>query len=700
MSDKLKKSIGRIAESRPLGWIANLPPIAWLVRRVARNIAKRHLAQAIAEEAETARAAVIGLDATLQQIVYDVVTALGYAGAMVATYEQGDALPVRAFYVDPNLATAEQIQRWEEEVSKYTTRPVSITDPAVARVYVYQDECKQNLSVRAVRGGKPVISNDLYDLFTPVAPPASRPIIRGIQDALGIQQVIAVPFFLETQVNGKLEREVVGNLFAAKRGEISAQDKLILSAFGRQAAAAIESERRRIQIQISQEIVFELQAQMQDEQKILQRIVDGLVFDLGYPGAMVATYEPDDSLPVRAFRVDPALASEEQIRKWEQEVSQYSVHQVSITDPEIARVFVYMDAYKNNLSVRAFKAGGIVISNDLFDLFTPIAPLASKPVVKGIQQALGIQQVIAVPFFMESFSGASVRREIVGNLFAATRSRQFSGGEIEMLKAFGQQAAAGIRNARLYRQVEERRQVAQIFGKMAFSAAASVHALRNHIGAFQVHLNLIRSLPPEQRDQILALSDKIMDRLAEATRILDSLHEPWQATVEMPTDINACVRKAMSRVIQDEEEIRVKEGIVVHAVLADGLPPINTVPDMLIEAFRVLIKNALEAVREKGKGGEIKIETRLGQGPYVEATVSDTGIGIKPMHLSKVFELRWSTKGEAGMGFGLFWTKEYIEGLGGSIRVESVWEEGSTFYVRLPIQSQSREHPVPGPSAA
>ncbi len=691
MKERLKKGIGRLAESRLVGWIANLPPISWLVRSMARSLAERHLAEAHVEEAETSRAAVIGLDATLQQIVYDVVTALGYAGAMVATYEQGDALPVRALYVDPNLATEEQIRRWEEEVSRYSTRPISITDPAIARVYVYQDECRQNLSVRAVKAGKPVISDDLYDLFTPVAPPASRPVIRGIQDALGIQQVIAVPFFLETQVDGKIEREIVGNLFAAKRGEISAQDKLILSAFGRQAAAAIESERRRLQIQISQEIVFEMQAKMQDEQQILQRIVDGVVFDLGYPGAMVATYEPDDSLPVRAFRVDPALASEEQIRRWEQEVSQYSVHQVSITDPEIARVFVYVDAYKNNLSVRAFKAGGIVISNDLFDLFTPVAPLASRPIVKGIQQALGIQQVIAVPFFMESFSGASLRREIVGNLFAATRSRRFSAGEIELLKAFGQQAAAGIRNARLYRQVEERRQVAQIFGKMAFSAAASVHALRNHIGAFQVHLNLIRSLPPEQRDQILTLSDKIMDRLTEATKILDSLHEPWQMTVDMPTDINACVRKAMSRVIQDEEEIRVKEGIVVHAVLADNLPPIKTVPDMLIEAFRVLIKNALEAIREKGKGGEIKIETRLGPGPHIEAIVSDTGIGIQPMNLSKIFELRWSTKGGAGMGFGLFWTKEYIEGLGGSIRAESVWEEGTTFYIRLPFYIQPEE---------
>lgn len=683
-TSKLKKLVGSLVSSRLVGWIVNFPPIAWVARAVGRSIARRQIGQAPVEESLIDQVTGVGLEATIQQIVHDVVTALGYAGAMVATYEQGDSLPVRALYVDPSLATEEQIHKWEKEVSRYSERLVSITDPAIARVFVYQSEYKNNLSVRAFRADRPVISNDLYDLFTPIAPLASRPVVKGIQQALGIQQVIAVPFFLETSADSQMEREIVGNLFAVKRGEISRQDELILSAFGRQAAAAIESERRRLHIQVAQEIVFEMQSRLQHEEQILQRIAEGVVSDLGYVGAMVATYEPDDSLPVRAFYVDPNLATLEQIHQWEREVSQYSAHVVSITDPDIARVFVYEDEYRNNLSVRAFRAGGMVVSDELYDLFTPIAPLASRPVVKGIQQALDIQQVIAVPFFLETFAGAQLTREIIGNLFAATRSKKFSGGDIELLKAFGQQAAAGIRNARLYRQVEERRQVAQVFGKMAFSAAASVHALRNHIGAFQMHLSLIRSLPPDQRDEILTLSDKIVERLDEATEILDHLHEPWRATLEVLTDVNTCIRMALGRVIQDEEEIRVQEEIVVHAVLAEGLPAIKTSPDMLIEAFRVLIKNSLEAMREKGKGGELKIESRLGHNTVVEVLISDTGIGVKPMNLSKIFEMQWSTKKGAGMGFGLFWTKEYVEGVGGSIKVESIWEEGATFLVSLP----------------
>ena len=682
-STRLKKLVGQFTSSRPVGWVANLPPVAWVARAVTRTLVKRQIGKLSTEEAPVERIVGVGLEATLQQIVRDVVEALGYAGAMVATYEQGDSLPVRAFYVAPSLATREQIHRWEAEISKYSEQPVSITNPDIARVFVYRDEYKDNLSVRAFKAGGPVISADLYDLFTPIAPPASKPVVKGIQQALDIQQVIAVPFFLETFIDGQPEREIVGNLFAAKQGLISKQDRLVLSAFGRQAAAAIESERRRLHIQVAQDIVFEMQSSLRDEEQVLQQIAEGVVSDLGYVGAMVATFEPDDSLPVRAFYVAPRFATREQIRKWETEVSKYSEQPVSITDPDIARVFVYRDEYRHNLSVRAFKAGGPVTSADLYDLFTPIAPPASRPVVRGIQQALGIQQVIAVPFFLTALIDGRPQREIVGNLFAATRSKKLGGGEIELLKAFAQQAAAGIRNAQLYRKAEERRQVAQVFGKMAFSVAAFVHTLRNHIGAFQAHLHLVQVAPPERRDDILALSDKMLDRLDEAADILDHLHEPWREAPDVPTDVNACLNQAVRQVLRNRDELEAKEGITVHLTLSDNLPPVKTAPDMLAEAFRVLIKNAVEAIQEKGGGGELRVESRLSGSSVVEVSFSDTGMGIRPENLGKVFELQWSTK-ETGMGFGLFWTKEYVEGLGGSIRVESIWQKESTFRVRLP----------------
>lgn len=688
-TSKPRQFRSRLLRSRLLSWLANLPPIAKLTSVLVRTWGRRQFDRAPGlPEVRAERVAAIGLEATLQGIAEDVVEALDYVGAMVATYEAGDALPVRAFYVAPDIATPEKIRQWEEQITNIAGEPMSITDPDIARVYVHQKKYENNLSVQAAQAGKHVVSDELYDLFTPIAPSASRPAVNGIQEALGIQQVIAVPFFLKTSTGDESDLELVGNLFAAKRGEISEQDTRILQAFARQAATAIESERQRLQIEAAQTLVFSMQAGMQDEGKILAQIAQGVVSDLGYAGAMVATFELDGSLPVRALYVDPSIATLEEISQWEKQITELAGEPMSITDPDIARVFVYQEEYKDNLSVKAAQAGEPVVSSELYDLFAPVAPPASRPSVRGIQDALDIQQVIAVPFFLGTLTDGKPSRELIGNLFAATRSRSFTAGEIELLKAFGQQAAAGIRNARLYRMAEERRQAAQIFGTMAFSAAASVHALRNHIGAFRGHFELLgmEQLTPDLRQQLLASNPRIRARLDEAADILDKLHEPWhQSTDNRPVDVNFYVDRAIDKIITDRNAIQTLENIQVQVELADNLPQVRTSPDMLTEAFKVLIKNAVEAIREKGQGGKLEIKSYLDDDSLIRVSIRDTGAGIRPENVSKIFEMRWTSKKE-GMGFGLFWTKDYIEGIGGSIKVQSEWGEGTTFQISFPAE--------------
>lgn len=692
----------QVLNSRFLGWLMNLPPVAWLARGLMRQWFEQRARQRPIVVATVERAAASNLEATLQGIVQDVVNVLGYAGAMVATYEQGDSLPVRAIYVDPHIVSADDLHQWELSISGIAGHPVSITDPDVARVYVYDAACAGNLSVKAVTSGGPVTSDDLYDLFTPIAPPASRPFVEGIQQAMDVQQVIAVPFFLEAsdgQEGGV--RELVGNLFAAKRARISTQDILVLSAFGRQAAAAIGSERRRLQIEIANELIFRVQTSLKDESRILEWVVQGVVNDLGYVGAMVAPYEPDGSLPAYALHIDPGVATEEDIHRWENEISQAAARLIRIGDPSVAKVYVDQEEYQENLSVQAARAGKPVISNDLYDLFTPIVPPAARGIVHTIQQALGIQQVIAVPFFLEKFPDQATPAEaaelqpptleLVGNLFAATRSQQFNRSEIDLLQAFGVQTAAGIRNARLYRKAEERQHAAQMFGRMAFSAATAVHAMRNHVGVVRLHLDLLERMSPEEVRMQLQRNDQIKERLDQVSHILDTLREPWQQISDEAVDVNDCLTHAVNRSIAEPD----RERVIVKLALADRPLKIETSADMLTEAFKVLIKNAFDAVRDKWgtppgaqgafPGGRLHIQSRLDGLTRIEVLISDNGAGIKPENLSRVFEIGWSTK-RVGMGFGLFWAKDYFEGLGGSITVESVENQGTTFVVRLPYQ--------------
>lgn len=116
------------------------------------------------------------------------------------------------------------------------------------------------------------------------------------------------------------------------------------------------------------------------------------------------------------------------------------------------------------------------------------------------------------------------------------------------------------------------------------------------------------------------------------------------------------------------------------------------------EIFLNLILNAVEAIGTKGKiAFEIKYQKEDG---VIEIWCSDTGRGIPPEHVDKVFDPFFTTRHEA-VGLGLFVTKQIVYRYGGSIRAESQVNEGSLFLIQLPCSVEkspvcgSEEEPAP-----
>lgn len=603
------------------------------------------------------------LQKNLQSMVDNVVDALGCVGAIMATLEPDNSLLIRAYTLYISSAFIEQMA---------DTFGPNLLSPQMA-IKLDDVNHQDNLAIQAIQGKgkhpeKFLTSDRLYDIFRPNI---EETVADQAQQLAEIKQVIAVPLFWED------EDEVVGGLFVAAKQEFSLRDIDFLTAFSRQATMAIQMQRRLAEIEALERVILSLQTSITDETQTLQIIVDAVVQKLGYAGAMVATLEADRALPVRAYCID---LSPEILHKLEQKAG------LTLLGPKSV-VHIGDEKFKDNLAIRAVKGTGgrpekFVVSNQLYDLLRPIV---TKELSDLAQRLIHIKQVIAVPFFLEN--------EVVGNLFVATRKPRFTGREKELLATFGQQGAVGIRNARLYKKAEERRQIAQMFGKMAFSATANIHALRNHISAFQAYIrvmDLTTELSTEQRQELLEISPNILDHLNKASDILDSLHEPWRQAPDIPTNVNNCLnwaaRKVFSKIIIDTEkkEIDTGAGVILHRSLANRLPFVHTSPDMLIEAFKVLIENAVDAIKEHPNGHDIWLESRLGQGSTIEVIIRDSGTGIKPEDLNQIFELGWSNKKGQGMGFGLFWTKDYIEGLGGTINVDSVWGKGTTFFITLP----------------
>ncbi len=122
-----------------------------------------------------------------------------------------------------------------------------------------------------------------------------------------------------------------------------------------------------------------------------------------------------------------------------------------------------------------------------------------------------------------------------------------------------------------------------------------------------------------------------------------------------------------------------------YACRCDALPMVSGDPVALESIFGNLITNAINYTPEEG---DIQVTAEVENGSVV-VRVADTGFGIEARHLSKIFDKFYRVKTAktrfiTGTGLGLSIVKGLVDGLGGTIDVKSVPDEGSTFTVRLP----------------
>lgn len=126
--------------------------------------------------------------------------------------------------------------------------------------------------------------------------------------------------------------------------------------------------------------------------------------------------------------------------------------------------------------------------------------------------------------------------------------------------------------------------------------------------------------------------------------------------------------------------------IKVKRMFQQGVPPAFVERNKLLDTLVSMIRNSVEAMPDEGTLTVSTRNSRIKGNPCIEITISDTGAGIPTSDLSKIFDLFFTTKDE-GLGFGLWRDKAFIKGLGGDIEVKSREGEGSTFVIRIPVDS-------------
>ncbi len=129
-----------------------------------------------------------------------------------------------------------------------------------------------------------------------------------------------------------------------------------------------------------------------------------------------------------------------------------------------------------------------------------------------------------------------------------------------------------------------------------------------------------------------------------------------------------------------------RRGVIVRKQFDHTLPVIRLDANMLKQILLNIVMNALQAM-ENG-GGKLLVETVPAGCDHVCFIIADTGPGISPESIKRIFDRYYTTKkpGE-GTGLGLFVTKNLVESMGGEITVKSRNGGGTTFTVTLPVSN-------------
>lgn len=142
------------------------------------------------------------------------------------------------------------------------------------------------------------------------------------------------------------------------------------------------------------------------------------------------------------------------------------------------------------------------------------------------------------------------------------------------------------------------------------------------------------------------------------------------------------VGRVIHEVLKTSEPMLTERGIEVSSSLNNDVVDLSTTPDQLKQVFLNLVLNAVDAMP---RGGRITVSS-LKQNQHLNIQFEDTGCGISPQHLNKIFEAFFTTKAKAsGVGLGLTVSYGIVRSLGGNILVESEIDKGSRFTVQLPL---------------
>ncbi len=507
------------------------------------------------------------------------------------------------------------------------------------------------LIAQTVSQGRIVTLHSLRELFEALG---QIDVFETFGELLRIETVVIVPLL----ARGKL----VGSMFAGGRhSEIVGRSISLLSAFANQSAIALENaqlystvNQRLTEVStlyaLANQVSYSLNLDV-----VLDAIVITLRRALNCRSSVIFLYnEETEYLEIRASDgVKP---------RWQRDARMRLGEGITGIVAQEARSLYIPDTY----------------SDENFIVFDP-----------------SVRSLFVVPLM--------VKGRVIGTLSVDdTKVDAFSEDEGRMLSIAAAQAAVAIDNARLYEDIKERAEkLEQAYQELEEASRLKSefvqnvsHELRTPLTFIKAYVDLLLAgtlgpLNNMQREKFQIVSDRTdaINRLISDIFSLQRLEREKLnlASLQLTQVARSCITGAAETARRGELELVEDFEVDLPPVLGDRL--------RLNQVFDNLIHNAIKFSPD---GGEIRIRLRQ-TGKFVRVDVIDPGIGIPQDKLDKIFERFYQVDGTSkrrfsGTGLGLAIVKEIVEAHGGTIDVQSVIDEGSTFSFIVPVADGGTGH--------
>lgn len=219
-------------------------------------------------------------------------------------------------------------------------------------------------------------------------------------------------------------------------------------------------------------------------------------------------------------------------------------------------------------------------------------------------------------------------------------------------------------------------------------AAGLAHEIKNPLAGIKVAIEVLSDESTLSRENQDVLSKVIAEikRIEFLIKILLEFARPPKSQF-MRTDLNSLLESSLAFATTNSVFSRdPSKSIKILKNLDDHLPEIHADPQQLRQVFINLLLNANEAMPN---GGTIAVRTIKDSSEGVEVAISDTGKGISPDTMGKIFQPFFTTKPK-GTGLGLAISKQLVELHGGTITVENTPRGGAQFRIKIPIDRPER----------